>query len=116
MVNARSTWFRPMNTGICRSIGRQLPSGLTPCSRWSFCISCAWRCRSFAYFFWTFFISGAKSCIFFIDRTWFTNGLNMMPRTVNVRKMMPRIQEMAEASPNAKPKTLCQHHKMKDTG
>ena len=29
----RSTWNRPMNTGICTSIGRQPPSGLTPCSR-----------------------------------------------------------------------------------
>ena len=94
-----------MNTGICSSIGRQPPSGLKPCSRWSFCISCAWRCRSFAYFFWSFLISGANSCIFRIERTCFTNGLNMIARSVKTRNMMPSTQEMPLDSPNTCPNT-----------
>ncbi len=105
-----------MNTGICSSIGRQPPIGLNPCSRWSFCISCAWRCLSLAYFFWIFFISGANCCIARIERTCFTNGLNMIARRVKTRNMMPSAQAIPLESPKTCPNTQCQHHRMKDTG
>jgi len=64
-----------MNTGTCTRTGRQPPSGLTPCSFWSRCISSVCFCLSFAYFFRSLAISGWNSCILRIERTWYTNGL-----------------------------------------
>ena len=50
-------------------------SGLAPFCCWSFCISVASFWRSFAYFFRSFCISGAISCILRMERTCTTNGL-----------------------------------------
>ena len=81
-----------MNTGICTSTGRQPPSGLTPCSVCSFCISIAIFWRSSPYFFLSFWISGANSCILRIERTWLMNGLNRNARRVNTRNTTASAQ------------------------
>ena len=74
-LNDRSTWNKPMKTGICSSIGRQPRSGLNPCSFCSFCISSVILTRSLAYFLRIAWSSGLISCIFFVVRICFTKGL-----------------------------------------
>lgn len=93
-LNERSTWNRPMNTGICSSIGRQPSRGLKPCSFWSFCISSVILTRSLAYFFRIAWSCGLISCIFFVVRICFTKGLYRIARRVNTRNTTDSAQAM----------------------
>ncbi len=115
-VNWRSTWKSPMNTGICTSIGRQPPSGLTPCSDWIFCISIASFWRSLPYFSRNFCICGANSCILRIDRTELMAGFSRMIRRVKTRNTTESAHAIPLSGLMMNPKTLCQNHMMADTG
>ena len=107
-----------MNTGIWIRIGRQPPSGLTPCCDCSFCISCAMRCLSLPYFFFSFWISGANSCILRMERTWLTNGLNKIARSVNTRNITASAHAMPLSGPRngIAPNTVCQNPRIMTPG
>ena len=105
-----------MNTGTCTSTGRHPASGLKPCSLWSFCISMASFCRSSPCFSCSSRTSGAIFCIFFIDRTWVTNGLKSSARRVKTRKITDSAQANPLAGSRKEPKTLCQTQRIADTG
>ena len=68
------------------------------------------------YFSCSFLICGWNSCIFRIERTWLTNGLNSSARSVKTRKMTDSAQANPLSALSTKPNTLCQNHRMADTG
>ena len=76
------------STGMGISIGTQPPSGFTPCSLYSFIISCCSFCGSFLYRSCRAFNSGWMACIAVDDRIafWFS-GHNrtrtMIPNRIN---------------------------------
>ena len=108
-----------MKTGPWIRTGRQPATGLTPCSFWSFCISAACFCLSFAYFLRTFCSSGWNSCILRIERTWPTNGLYRMARRVKTRKMTLSAHAMPPFNPSPgsrKLNTSCQILRIQETG
>ena len=42
----RMAWYKPIQMGNWMNMGPRQPSGFTPCSRYSFIVSCEARCRS----------------------------------------------------------------------
>ena len=80
--------YSPMKIGNCRNTGKQPPSGLILCLRYSSCVACDFFCMSVLYFSLMRSISGLRACM----RAMFCVCLkligNMQPRTSTVSMMI----------------------------